>query len=158
MTEAPVVLRKKMNEKQLHIRPKPFVLWTIGIFVLCLVPLLALLRSGSLLADKARLTFIVSISVAAVAAVAGAFVMCATVQAIRGFKSGELGIADLVGPGIVAVMIGLLFLGYAFIPKVTGAIELSFWLVCLVVWLVDVGRRLITKRREHRTAGPTGRA
>ncbi len=143
-----------MNEKQLHIRPKPFILWTIGIFVLCLVPLLVVSRSSPLLAEKAKLASLVFVAVSAVVAVAGAFVVCAVIQAIRGFRSGELGTADLVGPSIVAVAIALLLLGYAFIPKVTGIVELSFWLFCLAVWLVDVGRRIAAKKRQRRSAGP----
>ena len=140
-----------MNEKHIKIRPKPFLLWSIGIFVLCLLPLLAFFRSEPLLEDNRMIAFIMSISVSAVAAVAGAFVVCALVQAIRGFRSGELFLSDLVAPAIVAALIGLFILGYALFPNVTGAIELSMWGICLVVWIVDAVRRAIRKKQERRT-------
>lgn len=137
-----------MNEKHIKIRPKPFLLWSIGIFVLCLLPLLAFFRSEPLLEDNRMIAFIMSISVSAVAAVAGAFVVCALVQAIRGFRSGELFLSDLVAPAIIAVIIGVFILGYALFPNITGTIELSLWGICFVVWIVDATRRAINKRKE----------
>ena len=134
-----------MNEKQIQIRSKPFLLWSIGIFVLCLLPLLAFFRSEPLPAERTNLTLIFSLSVSAVVAVAGAFVVCALVQVIRGFRSGDLVLADLVEPAIITAIIGLFILGYALVPTVAGTIELSLWAVCLVVLIVDAARRTVRK-------------
>lgn len=149
-TEIGVVLQKT-NEKQIRIRPKPFLLWSIGLFVLCLLALLASLHSEPVLGDNRRLAFLVSIPVSAVAAVAGAFVACALVQVVREFRSGNLLPSDLVAPGIMAAMVGLLILSYSSFPDVTGAIELSLWGVCLVVWIVDATRRGIRRKRSSGT-------
>ena len=138
-------------QKQIQISLKPFLFWSVGIFILCLLPLLAFFRSEPWLAEKDKLTFIMSTSVSAVAGVAGAFVICALLQAIRGFRSGELFLSDLVVPAIIAVIIGLFGLGYALVPNVAGMIELSLWLVCLFIWIVVAARRRIRKRRERRT-------
>ena len=136
-------LGETMNEKHIHTRPKPFLLWSIGIFVLCLPAVLVLFRSEPLSADSEGIAFTTSIWLSAVAAVAGGFVVCALVQVIRGFRSGELLLSDLVAPAVAAAIIGLLLLGYGLAPNVTGIIELSLWGVCLVVWIVYARQRLV---------------
>ena len=65
-------------------------------------------------------------------------------------QTGDLLLSDLVAPVIVAAIIGLFFLGYALFPNVTGTIELSFWGVCLVVWIADAIRRAIRKKRHRK--------
>jgi uncharacterized membrane protein len=144
-----------MNAKQLHIKSKPFLLWSIGIFVLCLLPLLALFRREALLGESARSTLITSFSVCAVVGVAGAFVVCALTQTFRGFRSGEFVFADLVAPATITAIVGLflvlLILGYTLSPAIPCAIELSLWAVCLVVWIVDALRRSMRKLRTRRT-------
>jgi len=145
------VVLEKTNEKQIRIRPKPFLLWSIGMLVLCLLALLASLRSEPMLGDNRRLAFLVSIPISAVASVAGAFVVCALVQVVWEARSGNLLPSDLVAPVIMAAMVGLLILGYSLFPNVTGAIELSLWGVCLVVWIVDATRRTIRRKRNNET-------
>lgn len=145
-----------MNAKQLHIKLKPFLLWSIGIFVLCLLPVLALFGSEALLGQSARSTLITSFLVCAVVSVAGAFVVCALTQTFRGFRSGEFVFADLLAPATITAMIGLFLvllpLGYTLSPAIPFAIELSLWAVCLVVWIVDALRRSMRKFRIRRTA------
>jgi len=139
-----------MYGKQLHIRPKAFLLCSIGIFTLCMLALLALFRSGSLPDSNAKLAYIISIPISALAAVAGAFVLCGLVQTIRGFRAGVLGPADIVAPIIIVAIIVLFILGCFLFPTVTEALELSLSALCLVIWAVDAARRSIRKRRERR--------
>ena len=140
------VVHQKTNEKRSRIQPRPFLLWSIGMFVLCLLALLASLRSEPMLGDNRRLAFLVSIPISAAASVAGASVVCALLQVVREVRSGNLLPSDLVAPGIMAAMVGLLILGYSSFPNLTGVIELSLWGVCLVVWIADVTRRVIRKK------------
>jgi hypothetical protein len=138
-----------MKVKQLHIKSKPFVFWSIGIFLLCLFPLLAHFGFAGLLGENARSTFITVFSVCAVAGVVGAFVVCALTETFRGFRSGELVFADLVVAlaivaAIICLLLALSIVGYAFSPAIAWAIELSLWAVCLV-WIVTALRRSIKK-------------
>ena len=151
----------RMNARQLHIKSKPFLLWSIGIFVLCLLPVLALFGSEALLGESGRSTLITSFSVCAVVSVAGAFVVSALTQTFRGIRSGEFVFADLLAPATITMIIGtfllLGILAYAFSPAVPWAAELCLWAVCLVVWIVDAVRRVIKNRRKGGTI-PTSKS
>jgi len=80
-----------MDEQQLQIKPKPFLLWAIVIFAVCCAALLTFFR-----------------------------------------------------------------MGYAILPKVTGAVELCLWLVCLAMWLVHCRERMSEKGAAERDSAIPG--
>ena len=124
-----------MAEEQLQIRAKPFAFWAITIFVCCFV---FLLRHAPSLREDALLAWTICAAMSLVVAVAGAFTVCGLATACRGFKSGQLGLADLIAPAVVLLGLVLLFVGQVYLPKVVGAVELCFWIVvpamCLLGW------------------------
>lgn len=130
-----------MTDPQLQIRAKPFAFWAITIFVCCFV---SLLRHAPSLREDALVAWTICAATSTVAAVAGAFIICGLAAAGRGFRSGQLRLADLTAPAVLLLGLALLFVGQLYLPKVTGTMELCLWIVLLAMWLFRCHR---TRRR-----------
>ncbi len=135
-----------MEEKQLRLSPRPFWLTVAALFVAGLACITLLLGNAPLFRGEAPAMAAVCLLVVAVAAVAGAFVICGVAETLRGFRSGQLQGRDLVFPVVLLVALIALFVGEAWLPKVARGVELGL----LLLWAVLELRR---GRRSAKNAG-----
>jgi hypothetical protein len=141
-----------MTEQQLQINAKPFVFWAIVIFAVCFLSLIVFVRSEPLASANGPLACVICAAVSVVVALGGAFLVCGVAAAFRGFRSGQLGLVDLIAPAVVLVALVLFLMGYTLIPKVTGTVELCIWSFVLVMWLADLHRRMGRRKKSSRTS------
>ena len=146
------VLREKMNEKHINIRAKPLLLWSAVFAIISFLPLLLLFRTETLFGDNPRAALILTVAISAVAGITTSLLFLTLAEVVRKFRTGDLGPADLIEPGIIAGILALLVLGYILFPDVAWVIEMSFWAVCLIGATFSAVRRTIRKRRERRTS------
>lgn len=139
-----------MNEKLIRLRPKPLLLWFAVLFVVCFLPLLAFFRS-----DNTWFTVGMSLMFSAMAGIAGSLAFCTIVEVVSKFRSGDLGLPDLLAPGIVAGVFGVLILGYILLPDAASVIKIYFLPIFLIVWIVHATTRRI-RQKELELQGNKG--
>ncbi len=133
-----------MCETKLHIKAKPYLLYSVLLFFLCFFFPYKFSVVGALIADD--LTFLVIFVLACtLAGLVGSFVICGTVEAVRAFRSDRLGRSDLVAVFIYVLPLAILFFVSGLFPDMYLAMEILFWLSCLAIWPVCV----VAHRKWH---------
>ena len=140
-----------MSSKWVRINGTQFIGWFAFLFAVSLAVLVAVFRAEPLL-EYGRTYVLITISMSAVMAAGGAFVICGVRQVICALRSGDLVFADLVSPILKMLLVTVIFaLAYTLLPFTTKVFEASLLVALAVSFLLDGLVRIIGKRKDRRT-------
>lgn len=142
-----------MEGKRLHLRPKPFLLTAAILFVGGSGCIALLLGNDPLFRENVLFLWAICPLAMALAAVAGAFIVCGLAETVRGLRSGRLQAGDFTLPAVFLFFLVALLLGEALFPKVARGVEGGLLLLALAMDLWH--RRRSAKAGQAPSSSPS---
>jgi FlaA1/EpsC-like NDP-sugar epimerase len=137
-----------MDERQIKLPLKPFLIFCIGIFALSVGPMYFFVRPEKQVAEKIKLDWTIAITISLVLAVAFSFIICGIYQTIKKFQSGELDKADLVIPASGGIWLIVFLTLYLLFPRIAGSIEITIWAIGFILWIIDAIHRFLNRQKR----------